>query len=320
MIRLRSLSPERYAREVLPLTAPLWAGARDFSTYAAQTQEIAASDYGKENFRFTGLWEGGTLLSSCKQYRRTFHLDGAPLPAVGIGAVFTAPEQRGRGYGSAMLGMVLDFARAEGSDLVYLFSDIGPHFYRELGFAEFPSRVLSFRADALPPARIAVETLEPRDWPGIERAYAATSADTAWGMLRPPDVWDWIRVRTTHDSAHARGQPIALVLRRGADACAYVAGRRDVVRDAFVLEEFGWLDGAARAAIPPMLRNAAGDLRRITGWVPPRTARALLPRGSVRRRKDALLMCAPLTPRGRALVAAANAPAGADGVWVWDRI
>ena len=47
------------------------------------------------------------------------------------------------------------------------------------------------------------------------------------------------------------------------------------------------------------MRAAAGDLRRVAGWLPPPFARDVLPRGSVRARKSAVLMLVPLSPLAR---------------------
>jgi hypothetical protein len=69
-----------------------------------------------------------------------------------------------------------------------------------------------------------------------------------------------------------------------------------------------------------LLRSAAGDLRRIVGWLPPAPARGVLPRGSVRRRTSAIFMGAPLTRGGMRFIERAQSTAGADAVWSLDHI
>ena len=318
-MNLRPISPQAYARDVLPLTASLWAGHRDFEQYAAQTLEIANSKYGKQFYQTAGLFEGTRLLASCKRYERTLHLAADPLKAIGIGAVFTPEAQRGSGYATAMLAMLMDEARASGHDVAYLFSDIHPAFYAQLGFKECPSRAISVRADSLAASRVSVAAVETADWTGIRRCFDIAEKFRNWGFLRSPLVWDWIRMRLRQGSEHGRGQLTNLVVRKGKYVIAYVIGERDVAHDAFVVDEFGFADLEGRGRMPALLRSAAADLRRIVGWLPPQGARDVLPRGSVRKRKDAILMMAPLSPLGKKLVDHASVSA-ADGVWSSDHI
>ena len=91
-------------------------------------------------------------------------------------------------------------------------------------------------------------------------------------------------------------------------------------RDAYFVDEYGFADDAAAELIPALLRAAAGDLRRIVGWLPPSGARELLPRGSVRKRKSSVLMAAPLTAAGTRLIKSALAPSEADFCWATDHI
>ncbi|MEO6914011.1 MAG: GNAT family N-acetyltransferase [Candidatus Baltobacteraceae bacterium] len=319
-MRLIPIPAERYAEQVLPLTAALWAGSRVFQTYLANTIEVAQSPYGKRNYRTFGLAQGDEVVASFKRYERNIHFRKSLLRSFGIGAVFTPPEHRGSGYASAMLAMMLDDARKSGGDLAYLYSDIHPAFYRALGFVELPSRLISIRADALPAARISADSLAEKDWPGVRRCFDALESTREWGFERTPIVWDWIRMRIRHGSEHASGQPVNLVLRRGRSVCAYVLGQREPRHDAFTIDEYGFIDDGAGLQIPALLRCAAGDLHRITGWLPPDGARERLPRGSVRKRKDAIFMAAPLSRKGKLLVEHAAAASPSDGVWSSDHI
>ena len=63
-MRLRELSAEAYAREVLPQTAELWAGRRSVEVYADQTLALATSAYGRRFYRTIGLYDGGSLVAS----------------------------------------------------------------------------------------------------------------------------------------------------------------------------------------------------------------------------------------------------------------
>ena len=319
-MKLRELAPELYAKFVLPESAELWAHGRSLGTYVAQTLEVANSPYGRQSYRTFGLYDGSSPVASFKRYARSVRFENASLRAFGIGAVFTTPQARGKGYASAMLAMMLDDARRAGVDVAYLFSDIHPQFYKEIGFLELPSRLISVRADALDGGRIEVDVLGERDWTGVRKCFNEVGSRRPWAFERSPIIWDWVRLGMRHRAEHSGGQPMNLVVRRGRGVGAYVLGQREPAHDCYVVDEFGFVDDAARESVPRLLRSAAGDLRRITGWLPPLGARELLPRGSVRRRNDAIWMAAPLSPRGAAFVRAAQASSPSDGVWSTDHI
>lgn len=314
-MRLREIPVERYAKEVLPLTAPLWAGRRNFDEYVAQTAELARSAYGRRYYRTMGLYDGKALVASFKRYERELHLDSQRLQAIGFGAVFTPPEYRGRGYASVMMASELDRARKEGYDVAYLFSDIRPQFYIALGFRELRSREFALKAAALPAARIAPSQLSAADWTGVRRCFSSCEERREAGFVRGAAVWGWLRMRIAHNSEHSVGDAFNLVVRRGRGVRAYVLGARAPERDAYVLDEYGFSDDRAAALIPALVRAAAGDLRRIVGWAPP-SGLELLPKGTTRKRRHSILMMAPLSDLGERLVARLTG----EPAWATDHI
>jgi predicted N-acetyltransferase YhbS len=318
-MRLREIAPEAYAREVLPLTASLWAGRRTFEEYVAQTLEIARGTYGRRYLRTIGLYDGRTCVASFKRYERRLRNGSRPLRAVGFGAVFTPDEHRGRGYASVMLAMALDQARKDGYDLAYLFSDIRPQFYAAVGFETIPSRHFSLRADVLPAERLELGPLGEDDWMRVRRVFEAGEGQRNAAFLRTLATWSWIRTRARHGSEHPAGQETNFVVRRRRGIAAYVFGVRVPERDAYVLDEFGFADDSGAARVPSLLRAAAGDLRRITGWLPPDGARALLPKLAVRPRDRSILMIASLGAEGERLRRAISNASG-DFCWATDHI
>ncbi len=321
MFRIVQLAPADYARDVLPHSAALWAGDLAFADYVAQFEALCASGFGRRRFRTLGLAHDGALVASCKRYQRELRCGERAFRAAGIGAVFTPEALRGRGYATAFLGALLDNERAAGTDLVYLFSDIHPAFYERLGFVRLPSRAIALRADALPRARIAARTLADGDWPAIERCFAALEGERAFALTRPPLVWEWLRLRAR--SREASGVLVRLGVTRGRRLAAYVLGRRFPAADAFALDEFAYVDVEAAELIPPLIRNAAGDLRKVTGWLPPAPARAQLPRGAVRTRRTGVAMVLPLSPAARAAWRRSGAGVvadGADAYWNADHV
>jgi predicted N-acetyltransferase YhbS len=289
------LSSDDYIRDVLPHSATMWAYGRTFDDYVADFRALARSAYGKRRFRTVGLQIGNQTVCSCKRYERELHCGGQRLRAVGIGAVFTPPALRGRGYASALLGALLDAERAGGIDVTFLFSNIHPYFYERLGFVALPSRAISIRAASLEARKIEAIPIGDSDWAGVRRCFEALEQRRQFGLRRTPLVWDWLQARR----ASAPAGRVDLALRRGRTIAAYVTGRRSVRADAYVFEEFGFSDEAGRAAIAPLLRIAAGDLRKVVGWLPPDVARDAVPHGAVKRRNEAILMIVPLSSLAR---------------------
>jgi hypothetical protein len=290
------LSDDEYIRDVLPHSAELWAFGRAFDDYVADFRALTGSAYGKRRFRTVGLRIDGRVVSSAKRYERELHCAGQRLRGVGIGAVFTPATLRGRGYATAMLGALLDAERAAGSDVAFLFSNIHPHFYERLGFTALPSRTISIRAASLDARRIDAVPIRQSDWPAVRRCFDALELRRPFGLRRTPLVWDWLQARR----ATATAGRVDLALRRGRAVTAFVTGRRSVRADAYVFEEFGFADDAGRDAIAPLLRIAAGDLRKVVGWLPPDVARDAVPHGAVKRRTEAILMIVPLSRVARA--------------------
>lgn len=318
-MRLREITAERYAREVLPLTAPLWAGRRAFDEYVAQTLELARSRYGRRYYRTIGLYDGKRLVASFKRYERTLRVEQHTVRAVGFGAVFTPIEYRGRGYASFMLASALDAARSAGYGIAYLFSDIRPQFYAELGFRPLPSRELILRSDALSANRLQVSALAPTDWHGVRQCFERSADRRLAAFVRSPSLWEWIATRVRHGSEHGPGHQVNLVVSRRRTIRAYALGMRVPERDTYVLDEYGFTDDAA-ATIPALLRAAAGDLRRITGWLPPDGAREALPKGVTRKRTRAVLMMAPLSSMGERSIETISANSSSDFCWATDHI
>lgn len=319
-LRLQEISTQSYAEHVLPLTEPLWSHGRTFEAYRDQTAELAQTAYGRKSYRTIGLSDGSSILATFKRYERDARVGNERLRAIGIGAVFTPEPFRGHGFASAMLAMALDDARAAAVDFVFLYSDIHPQFYKEIGFAELPSRAISFRADSLEAGRIDAEPIAERDWSGVRSCFDAMEEQRGFALMRSPAVWTWLRARIGHQSQRRDAQPVNLAVRSGRAIAAYVIGAREPRHDAYVLDEFAFSDAKSRALIPALLRSAAGDLRRIVGWLPPAPARSVLPRGSVRKRNDAVLMIAPLTKSGTRFFERSGATGGADPVWSLDHI
>lgn len=298
MLKLEALATEEYTRSVLPYSASLWAEGRSLERYIGDLKDLAKSGFGKRRFSMLGVRVNGDVASSCKRYERDLRCGDRMLRAIGIGAVFTREDFRGQGLATAMLAALLDEERKNGTDLAILYSNIRPHFYEEIGFHALPSRIFTLRADSLAFERIKPAHIRDDDWPAVARCFAALDEHRQYALHRTPLVWELIRAR--HRIQPEPGHTVNLAIHANRRILAYCLGRRVVKSDAFVVDEFSFAGEQHAHLIPPLLRAAAGDLRRITGWLPPSPAREVLPRGTVRARRDAILMVAPLSTIARA--------------------
>ncbi len=321
-VKLESISFEEYAKDVLPDTHALWGTSMTFDRYVAGTRATATSAYGRRRSFTVGLRENGAIVSSCKNYDRELRYGERTLRATGIGAVYTPERARGRGFASVMLGAVLDAERAAGRDLAFLYSDIHPAFYERLGFVALPSRLITLRANLLDGSPAGAIPLEDRDRAALRQCFAAHESARPWSLHRTPLVWDWM-MRRWDAPGNDASQPVRLVVKRGRAVIAYAMGRRVLRADTFVVDECAFDGEAGRAVLPALLRAGAGDFRRVGGWLPPEPVRSLLPRGSVRRRKDAILMIVPISAAAKAWwtdVAAETLGGRGDPTWSNDHI
>ena len=146
-MRLDEIAPDAYVKEVLPQTAHLWAGRRDFDTYVLQTLEIAQGPYGRRHFRTFGLYDGDEMLATFKRYERTLHLNGNSRARRGYRrGVHARAASRPRVRERHARDAARPLARATASISPILFSDIRPQFYADTRLSRAAVAVV-FRAN-----------------------------------------------------------------------------------------------------------------------------------------------------------------------------
>lgn len=123
-------------------THSFWGNGRSLEEHTAYNLR-QLSEAGPELLRYVGLTDdAGSLCASIKRYSLQLSSPaqaGRTLRAVGIGAVFTRPDARGRGHASALLAEVLREAADLGYAAAWLYSDIAPSIYERLGFVAMPA-------------------------------------------------------------------------------------------------------------------------------------------------------------------------------------
>jgi predicted N-acetyltransferase YhbS len=163
----------RILDEILDQSWPLWGDGLSRPAYAQWNAAQLRTAWGHDHLARLALVDDGRLLCSAKRYRFTLWLDGRRVRALGIGAVFTPPGERGRGHAPRMIEALCDEARADGCELAMLFSEIGAPYYERLGFRVVPvaaSDVAVITKDGAP--AVLVRAGEERDAAHVAQAHA----------------------------------------------------------------------------------------------------------------------------------------------------
>jgi len=135
-MHIRSIVPAEgaYLDQILYATYEIWHEGLSREAYGRYYAAQRRTPWGRSHLDRVALVDGDTLLASAKRYRFDAVLDGKPLRAIGLGAIFTQPGHRGSGAARHLVEDILAGAAAEGIGLALLFSEIGPDYYARLGF------------------------------------------------------------------------------------------------------------------------------------------------------------------------------------------
>jgi GNAT superfamily N-acetyltransferase len=261
--------------QVLDGTYPIWNEGITRQAYARWNQAQMATPWGREHLRRVALVEREQLLSSAKEYRFRAHVGGHPVSVLGIGAVFTPEERRGRGYARALVDALVAHGRAEGCDVALLFSEIGAAYYERMGFRVLPRVVCDLEVLRGPrgaPATL-VRSGEPADFDTIADIAARYREGASFALDRTADL---IAFGVARRRLLAGLGPPGLrdleffVAEEAHRAVAYVVLTRGPA--GLVLEDCGDRDpaGARIGAILQVLaaRQPAEPATRLRGWLP----------------------------------------------------
>jgi GNAT superfamily N-acetyltransferase len=266
---------------ILDGTYPIWNEGISRQAYSRWNQAQMATAWGRDHLRRVAIVEDDRVLSSAKDYRFQAHVNGRLVSVLGIGAVFTPPELRGRGHARTLIDRLIAQARDEGCELALLFSEIGPTYYEAIGFRVLPRP--SFEIEVLPGRRAGapatlVRSGEAADFEQIAELAARYREGAAFALDRTADL---IAFGVTRRRLLAGLGPAGLrdveffVAEEGNRAVAYVVLTRGP--SGLVLEDCGDRDpaGARIGAVLQVLaaRQPAGPRMRLRGWLP----RALRP-------------------------------------------
>ncbi|HEX5109107.1 MAG TPA: GNAT family N-acetyltransferase [Vicinamibacterales bacterium] len=233
---------------ILDVTFPVWNDGLTRKAYGQLNDAQMRTSWGHAHLhRLALVDESGTLLSSAKRYRLRAVLRGRPVRVCGIGAVFTAPDARGRGYASELVARLVQEARQEGAEFAMLFSEIGPAFYERLSFQAVPLDEVSLaveRKDGAP--AMLVRAGGESDLPALASMHAARAAASSFTLQRDPS---YIQFSLARKRLRAGLAPPGVrhvefyVAEEGASAVAYVI--LSINEQGWTLDEAGDRDPAA---------------------------------------------------------------------------
>ena len=231
---------------------PIWGGGLDEGKFQVFQRRLADSAEASGRYRLLGWFEGARLLSAMKAYDLPGSCARRPLKVFGIGAVYTPPELRRRGYAAAMLRAAMEEHRRQGAQAAVLFSDIEIAYYERLGFRAVESRECSVEAGALPKPVGGFRPAMPGDEAQMTRIFGASRAqETRFALDR--DGWTLrFQLRRLRELARARGigEPEWGIVVDGAAAAMIRYGR-----DTVDVLEAGWTDDHARTVLLSGLRD-----------------------------------------------------------------
>jgi GNAT superfamily N-acetyltransferase len=302
--------------EILDQTFTVWHEGLTRAAYGQWNAAQLRTRWGRSHLRRVALVDDdGTLLSTAKHYRFDVHLRGGDGWMWGLGAVYTPPAQRGRGYAAILVERLVEEARSGGALMAALFSEIGAPFYERLGFRVVPFDEVTVNVSRKGGApAMLVRTGEERDLPALAAMHARRAEGVPFSLRRDDDL---IQHALTRKRLLAGLGPPGLrqveffVVEEGFSAVAYVLLSENA--NGWTLEEAGDRDpaGARLGGMLQVLVARAPTHRTplIRAWWP--RAFPVPPQLTLTDREDArdLFMVRPF--------ADVAPPATADDVFYW---
>jgi predicted N-acetyltransferase YhbS len=273
--------------QILDASYSLWGEGLTRRGYGQYNAAQLRTAWGQSNLTRLALVENGRFLATAKRYDLAARMGSRRIRVLGIGAVFTPPDLRGRGLARNLIDLMIADAARDGIHTALLFSEIGPDYYARLGFTEIPIETvtLDVKAGPLDVARgrrerapaIPVRSGDDRDIEHIAAISRRVSDRFPFTLERSAEFIRFGVTRKRLLAGFTRGgsrHVEFLVVEEGSRPAAYVVAT--VSPFGRTLEECGDLDpsGARVGAILQTLRIASHDrFATLKAWLPP----ALLP-------------------------------------------
>ena len=260
---------------ILEDTYPIWGEGLSSSGYRSWNRGQMATRWGQKHLQRVVLTEGGTVLASAKRYDFEAVVGTETAVVMGIGAVFTSPAQRNRGYARALMETMVTDAANRGCRYALLFSEIGSAYYESMGFRVVPRTQLLMDVVRKPGAPATfVRSGETTDLIEIAEINRLYREGASFALKRSPEQIEFCfaRRRLLAGLGPAGHRTVEFfVTEEGYRAVAYVLITRGP--NGVVLEECGDRDPTG-ARVGAMLQVLAGrtpgeSQKLMTTWFPP---------------------------------------------------
>jgi GNAT superfamily N-acetyltransferase len=260
---------------ILDGTFVIWNEGLSRSAYSQWNRAQLRTPWARRSLqRFASIDDRGRVLATAKQYRFDVRLGEREGWMCGIGAVFTPPEQRGRGHASALIEELVARAQRGGALLASLFSEIGAGFYERLGFTAVPLDEVTITVDRKGGApAMLVRAGEERDLEALAAMHHTRSTMAPFALRRDASL---VHYALSKKRLLAGLGPPGLrqleffVAEEGASAVAYVMLNENA--NGWTLEEAGDRDpaGARLGAMLQVLlaREPSHRMPLIRAWWP----------------------------------------------------
>lgn len=174
----------------------LWGGGLSIEARLSKMMRMI-DVYGPNQFHASGIVENGQVAASIKCYGIHLALGELKYHTLGIAAVFTKPDCRGKGYATKIVELACQNASNQGLDAALLFSDIDPEFYKKLGFIEFESYDCSIEVARLPKASpLTLRPSIPSDFSQVLSWYNQSWDSTTLHVARSPSQFCMFKERS----------------------------------------------------------------------------------------------------------------------------
>ena len=264
-----------YLEQILRESFPLWADGLSYEAYVRFWEAQRRTAWGAAHLDRVALIEQGSVTSSAKRYDLGARIDGRIRRVLGIGAVFTSPERRGRGGARRLIAMMLEAAEVEGYEYAMLFSEIDPAFYEALDFVPIPlleSRLEVTRVGGAP--AVLMRAGDERDLPAIVEMSGTRARGARFALDRTEDLIKFgLTKRRLLSGLGPAGlrETEFLVTEEGHQAVAYVIST--IHEGRWFIEEAGDRDptGARLGAMLQVMlaRTPNRSAPEIDAWLPP---------------------------------------------------
>jgi GNAT superfamily N-acetyltransferase len=192
----RLVTADAYLIErILDGTHALWSEGLSRSDYSRWQKAQMDSAWGQRHLRRVALVDGDELLSSAKRYDLIADIGGGRLSVLGIGAVFTPLVHRGRGHARHLIEALTTAAGRAGCRVALLFSEIGPAYYKSMGFEVVRRDEVAFEAAAGHPRIPGARSGDATDLPAMAELGSRTRLPSGLTLGRSADFIDFGLVR-----------------------------------------------------------------------------------------------------------------------------